>query len=169
MLLVFAGLAFSLATHAQSILTPAFTGSYSVGSNAAVKIPPITLTNTPAAPLNAGGSAELKHSAVLSLNIHGLNPGSFRVLAVRKSDHSIVQVGMLALGNPTVVPDEQANEDQRQESLTHQEKGLQSSSDLRLPADLPTSDVAKIIVADKGGNDLLVGRVQQPKSNPKNE
>ncbi len=164
--LVLCGMFADVTAGAQQTATGAFTGGTSAATNFAPIVPTgaFPLTNTAAAPIGAGGSAEFKRPDSLLLKTRGLTSGIFPVLAVRKSDGARVRVGMLSLQNPTRTPDRQANEDSRSDTVMHQAKNLQSRTELPLPPDLPATDIGQVIVAGTGGNDLLVGLVPPSKS-----
>jgi hypothetical protein len=147
----------------------------------------VALMPTDAAPAGAGGRAELevknRNGVVrtrLEVKTYGLAAGDYLLSAVRKSDGTAVELGMINIdvwGDDYDSHDEsgKSGPDDDDEGYSHDDDGdddsdhngsskknhksgiLASETEVDLPADLDPLDVAQIIVADDSGAALLVG------------
>src|SRR5262245_17107127 len=81
----------------------------------------IALTNTVVGPLGASAQVQLQSSPApgpgttsLSLTTQGLLPGQYELKVVRRSDGAILPVAIIAISDPTLTPDKQANDSKKQ-------------------------------------------------------
>ncbi len=134
-----------------------------------------SLTNTPAAPLAARGSAELQTSSLsvtnsptLSLSTQGLLPGTYNIYAERRSDGVFVFLGAVTVRDPAASPDAEAGDSKNSRSSTHSTDGLATQTAMPLPPGLAIADIRGVRVSNVGNTVLLAG-VVPPGNHPESE
>lgn len=117
----------------------------------------ILLARTPAAPVDASGTAQFENGTppVLVLRIRRLTSGLYQVSAINKTNGLPVFLGTIAIGNPTTQPDRDTYENFKQDSSTHQSSILDSVSRLGLPQGLLPTNIAQILLTDITGTVAL--------------
>jgi hypothetical protein len=153
----------------------------------------VILVATTNAPADATGCAKIEaenedgaQTVTLEVKTKGLDAGDYNLSAVRKSDGSTVDLGVITINAVSCDgDDEDEDEDEDHDgehisqtsSSSHDEDGddndddededgdhqggdcgaLRSESEVTLPPDLDPMDIAQIILSDTAGNALLVG------------
>jgi hypothetical protein len=124
----------------------------------------IALTNTVVGPMGASAQAQLQSShepspgtTSVSLRTQGLWPGHYELRVVRRSDGAIVPVAVIAISDPTLAPDKQANDSKKQDNSTHQTEVLTSLTHVQLPEGWDLGNVQQLVVSTMNGNDVLAG------------
>jgi hypothetical protein len=149
----------------------------------------VMLVATTNAPAGAKGVAKLEaenedgvQTVELEIKTQGLPPGDYDLSAVRKSDSSTVDLGLITISCNGDDEDEDEDHDEDEisqtNSFSHDEEDDQddddededhhgdcgctnavfrSESEVELPPDLDPMDIAQIILSDTAGNALLVG------------
>jgi hypothetical protein len=114
---------------------------------------------TAIAPPGANGAVQV-NGRTLKLHVAHLGPGTYDLKFVRRSDQLSEPLGTITIEDPTLGPDRQAN-DNRKEASAHPESALiQSDSQMTLPFELASKEIARFVLLAPGGNAVLVGEVK---------
>lgn len=127
----------------------------------------IALVRNPAAPFGAGGSLELQLSnspagiqLVLTFDLEGLTPGTYRVEGLRRAGGIPSELGELVIPDPDATPDIEAGGSRHEDSTTHQSEGVKSRTVVTFPVPSDISDMRYIRLTDRGGTVFLEGRLR---------
>jgi len=136
----------------------------------------VFLVATESAPVGSRGCAKLKAenedgvvNSELSLVLFGLEPGTYPLSIVKKSDGSSVVLAQIEIGGGCDEDDDGDEDDGEHHHGDDSKSGhsardgvLVSEHDLHLPPEVDPMDIAQIIVSDADGNALLVGDFLDP-------
>lgn len=127
----------------------------------------VALLPTDNAPADARGRAGIESeneqgtvTTVLELAVQGLAEGDYAVAIVLASDGSIVDLGQVTVKTPTNTDRNgrgarpTRSRDQGGDATT-----TRGRAKLEIPADIDPLDIARVVVADADGNELLAGDV----------
>lgn len=122
----------------------------------------LLLEPTPAARAKIGGTAEITPSttngaATLSIELSGLRPGMYSIVAVKVDQPDPLQLGAFLVGSPGAGPEKVAGEDHQEVSNSYQSEELKSHTELQLPPGLKPRQIDRIMITDRGGTTLLIG------------
>jgi hypothetical protein len=143
----------------RRLVTFAIFGLLTCG-RAASGLEAVALRPTAGAPAGAKGSIEAFGADSLSLKTQGLRPGVYELRAVEKTEGDSVFLGLLSVSDPRLGPERQAGVDRQEDNSTHQSDLLESRSEVKLPPGVKPADVARIVVSDVSGNELLVAEMR---------
>ena len=124
------------------------------------------LLAAPAAPAAASGHAEFQKpdpgvasngSGKLIVEIQGLPPGNYQIMAVMQPDDAVVDLGQLSVRDPTVGPEEKAGEARKERVNPQQSEIIKSRIELGLSASVPATKIRRLKVSDTGGVVFLAG------------
>ncbi len=123
----------------------------------------VTLQPAPAAPAGASGEVEFESrnagSASFSVQVEGLSPGPYTLMAVLNPEEPAVTLGMISILDPGLEPDREAGDSRKEDSVTHPSDRLSSRVQGELPPGVVPEQITEVAVTDGGGNALLKARV----------